>query len=285
MQRYTDTPWIIIPARMNSTRLPDKPLAMIGDAPMIVQVWRRAVEAGLGPVTVACDGEAIAGAVRAAGGEAVLTDPALPSGSDRIWQAVERGDPEGKYSIIINLQGDLPTFDPALLARLLVPFCDPEVDIVTMAAPITREEEKEAQSVVKPVLVASCQSPVTSGAQEGDNITRSVDRVSREPVSSGEQQASRGDNVKNSYQAIDFVRGKAPSEPMYHHIGVYAYRREALKRFVSLPPSAREQERKLEQMRALDAGMRIACVLVDTVPLGVDTQEDLERARHLLQKH
>lgn len=249
LQRYTDTPWIIIPARMASTRLPDKPLAMIGDAPMIVQVWRRAVEAGLGPVTVACDGEAIASAVRAAGGEAVLTDPDLPSGSDRIWQAVERGDPEGKHSIIINLQGDLPTFDPALLARLLAPFSEPEVDIVTLAAPITREEEKEAQSVVKPIL------------------------------------AAHENNMNNSYQAIDFMRGKAPSEPMYHHIGVYAYRREALKRFVSLPPSVREQERKLEQMRALDAGMRIACVLVDTVPLGVDTQEDLERARLMIQKH
>lgn len=233
------TPLIVIPARMASTRLPDKPLADINGAPMIVQVWRRAMESGLGPVVVACDGEAIAAAVRDAGGEAVLTDPALPSGSDRVWAALSGF----AHDIIINLQGDLPTLDPALLAALMPPFADPDVDIVTLAAPIIREEEKEAQSVVKPLLQPSGQAWM---------------------------------------EAVDFVRGRAAVEPMYHHIGVYAYRREALARFVALPPSLREQERKLEQMRALDAGMRIACVLVDTVPLGVDTPEDLERAREAL---
>lgn len=233
------TPLIVIPARMASTRLPDKPLADIAGRPMIVQVWRRAMESGLGPVVVACDGEAIAAAVRAEGGEAVLTDPDLPSGSDRVWAAVAARP----HAVIINVQGDLPTLDPALLTALMPPFADAGVDIVTLAAPIVREEEKEAQSVVKPIL-----RPGTGAWMD----------------------------------AVDFVRGRAPAELMYHHIGVYAYRREALERFVALPPSAREQERKLEQMRALDAGMRMACVLVDTVPLGVDTPEDLERAREAL---
>lgn len=230
------TPLIVIPARMASTRLPDKPLADIAGVPMIVQVWRRAMESGLGPVVVACDGEAIASAVRAAGGEAVLTDPALPSGSDRVWAAVEGREAD----IIINVQGDLPTLDPALLTALMPPFADGAVDIVTLAAPIMREEEKTAESVVKPVLVPGANAWM---------------------------------------DAVDFVRGRAPQEPVCHHIGVYAYRREALERFVGLPPSQREKEHKLEQLRALDAGMKIACVLVDTVPLGVDTPEDLERAR------
>lgn len=256
-------PLIVIPARMASVRLPGKPLAGIGGAAMIVQVWRRAMEAQLGPVLVACDGEAIAEAVAKEGGVAVLTDPALPSGSDRVWAAVMAQDAAGRHDIIINVQGDLPTLDPALLQKLMVPFAtrggagvadlsSPHpgllpagegVDIVTLACAITREEEKDAQSVVK---------MVPGAAREG------------------------------WVEAADFVRGRAAAEPMYHHIGVYAYRRAALERFVGLPPSARERERKLEQMRALDAGMRIACVLVDTVPLGVDTPEDLERAREML---
>jgi len=243
------TPLIVIPARMASTRLPDKPLAMIAGAPMIVQVLRRARESGLGDVIVACDGEAIAHEIRREGSPAIVTDPGLPSGSDRVWKAVEAYDPFAMHDIIINLQGDLPTLDPSLLTQLLPPFADPAIDIVTLAAPITDEAEKGAESVVKPLLVASRQSPVAS---------------------------------QNIYEAVDFVRGRAPEEPMYHHIGVYAYRREALKRFVGLKPSKRETERKLEQMRALDAGMRIACVLVDTVPLGVDTPEDLEKAREVL---
>lgn len=238
-------PLIVIPARMASTRLPNKPLADINGIPMIVQVWMRAMEAQIGPVLVACDGVAIAEAVTAAGGVAVLTDPDLPSGSDRIWQAVLSHDAVGAYDTIINMQGDLPSFDGALLAPLIAPFAaGAPYDIMTLAAPIVREEEKQAHSVVKPLLIA-----------DGPGL----------------------------YEAVDFVRGPAATEPMYHHIGVYAYRRAALARFVGLSPSMREQERKLEQMRALDAGMRIGCVLVDTVPLGVDTAEDLERARALVK--
>jgi 3-deoxy-manno-octulosonate cytidylyltransferase (CMP-KDO synthetase) len=234
---------IIIPARMKATRLPNKPLAMIHDAPMIVQVWRRAMEAKLGDVVVACDGEEIAAAVRAAGGVAIRTDPDHPSGSDRIWEAVQRIQDgafgmRGGHEIIINLQGDVPTLEPALLHDLLKPLKNPHVDITTLAAEITREEEHTNPSVVKAVL-----------AENG--------------------------------RALYFTRAVAPANdgPRYHHIGVYAYRHAALKTFVSLPPSPLELREKLEQLRALEAGMRIDAVIVDTVPLGVDTPEDLERAR------
>ncbi len=230
---------IVIPARMKATRLPNKPLAMVGDAPMIVQVWRRAVEAKLGDVVVACDGEEIAAAIRAAGGVAVITDPDHPSGSDRIWEVVSKTD----HDTIINLQGDVPMLEPQLLHDLLAPLKNPAVDIATLAAEITRPEEHENPSVVK--VVAAFDAQKRQGA------------------------------------ALYFTRATAPygEGPRYHHIGVYAYRRAALAKFVSLPPSPLELREKLEQLRALEAGMRIDVTVVDTVPLGVDTPEDLERAR------
>lgn len=241
------TPLIVIPARMASTRLPNKPLADIAGVPMVVQVWRRAVEAGIGPVLVACDGEAIAEAVTRAGGVAVLTDPDLPSGSDRIWKAVQLHDAAGAHDVIINLQGDLPTFEPALLAALVRPFAeDDAVDITTLVAPITREEEKDNPAVVKPVIA--------------------FDATGRQG------------------KALYFSRSTVPygEGTLYHHIGVYAYRRQALARFVGLAPSPLEKREKLEQLRALEAGLHIACIVVDTVPLGVDTAEDLDRARAML---
>ncbi|MFZ4540691.1 MAG: 3-deoxy-manno-octulosonate cytidylyltransferase [Rickettsiales bacterium] len=269
---------IVIPARMKATRLPNKPMADIGGAPMIVQVWQRAIESKVGDVVVACDGEEIAAAVRSAGGEAVITDPNHPSGSDRIWEVVSKfgsADARGgkspiaalpprshdgsgsrgpsalrtaqSYDIIINLQGDVPTLEPRLLKELLVPLVNPEVDIATLAAPITCAEEQENPSVVKAILALK--------------------------------------NGEKSGRALYFTRCVAPygEGVRYHHIGVYAYRRAALERFVSLPPSPLELREKLEQLRALEAGMRIDAVVVDTVPLGVDTPEDLERARELLQ--
>ncbi len=265
---------IIIPARMKATRLPNKPLAMIGDAPMIVQVWRRAMESGLGDVVVACDGEEIAAAVRAAGGVAVITDPDHPSGSDRIWEAVRMlegglthpsafglppavsgsASPAGEYDIILNLQGDVPTLDPQNLKDVLKPLENPAVDIATLAAKITREEEHTNPSVVKAVLsFYDCAGEATGGKAPSGTSAR----------------------------ALYFTRATAPANdgPRYHHIGVYAYRRAALEKFVSLPPSPLELREKLEQLRALEAGMRIDAVVVDTVPLGVDTPEDLERAR------
>ena len=240
-------PLVVIPARMASTRLPGKPLADLCGAPMIVQVWRRAMEAEIGRVVVAAAEAEIAEAVRAAGGEAVLTDPDLPSGSDRVWQAVCELDPEEHHSIILNVQGDLPTLDPALIRTAFEALKRPGADISTLAAEISVEEERTSPNVVKAVA-----------AFDGSRTAR----------------------------ALYFTRATAPwgEGPLYHHIGLYGYRREALARFVSLPPSPLEKREKLEQLRALEAGMVIEVALVDTVPLGVDTPADLEKARAALSR-
>ncbi len=237
---------VLIPARMSATRLPGKPLADIHGLPMIVQVWRRAREAEIGRVVVACDDERILRAVVDNGGEAVLTDPDHPSGSDRIFEALGRVDPEGRHDVVVNLQGDLPTIDPAAVRAAVAPLADPAVDIATLAAEIVRDEEKTNPNVVK--VVGSPLAP-----------TR--------------------------LRALYFTRATAPwgDGPLYHHIGLYAYRRSALARFVSLAPSVLERREKLEQLRALEAGMRIDVEVVATVPLGVDTPEDLERARDMLR--
>ncbi len=244
-------PVTLIPARLASTRLPDKPLADIHGAPMIVHVWRRAVEANLGPVVVACAEPAIARAVRAAGGEAVLTRPEHPSGSDRIFEALELIDPEGRHDAVINVQGDLPTIDPRAIAAALAPLADPSVDIATLAARIEHAGERDDPNVVK----VAAAFPSDSGGGRIP-IARAL-YFSRLPIPGGEG-------------------------PHYHHIGLYAYRRAALARFVRLPPGALERRERLEQLRALEAGMRIDVALVDTVPLGVDTPADLARARALL---
>lgn len=226
---------------MASTRLPGKPLADIAGRPLIVHVLERAVEAGVGPVLVACSEPEVAGAVRAAGGEAAMTDPGLPSGSDRIRAALDAFDPGRRFDRIVNLQGDLPTVPPGDIRAALALLDDPEVDIGTVAAQILREEERTNPNVVKAVFGA-----------DG--------------------------------RALYFTRATAPSGPgpLFHHIGLYAWRRAALERFTELPPSPLEQREKLEQLRALEAGMRIAVAVVDSVPLGVDTPADLARAREIL---
>lgn len=241
-----DRPLIVIPARMTSTRLPGKPLADIGGEPMIVHVWRRAVEAGIGPVLVACAEAEIAAAVEAVGGDAVLTDPDHASGSDRVFEAAQIFDPDGAYGAVINLQGDLPTIDPAYLKTVMAPLEEPSVDIATLAAEITEDYERTAPNVVKAVI------SLPAGARSG--------------------------------RALYFTRVLAPGGdgPHYHHFGIYAFRRAALERFVKLPPGDLEQREKLEQLRALEAGMRIDVALVDSVPFGVDTPADLERARRIL---
>jgi 3-deoxy-manno-octulosonate cytidylyltransferase (CMP-KDO synthetase) len=241
------TPIILIPARLGSTRLPNKVLADIAGKPMIAHVLQRAREAGLGPVAVACGEPEIAEAVRAAGGEAVMTDPALPSGSDRICAALQVLDPAARFDIVINLQGDLPSIDPAYLRAVLQPLADPQCDIATLVAPITSPAEAAAPSVVKCVCAFAAGREVASALY-----------FSRSPVPSGEG-------------------------PLWHHIGIYAYRRAALARFVSLPPSALEQREKLEQLRALEAGMRIGAARVSVAPFGVDTPEDLAQARKILE--
>jgi len=237
---------ILIPARMASTRLPGKPLADIAGEPMIVHVMRRAQAAAVGPVVVATDSEAIAACVEKAGGRAVMTRADHVSGSDRIFEALGTADVEARAGIIVNVQGDLPTLAPSDVAAAIAPLADPAVDIGTLAAEIKRTDERGNPNVVKVV---------------------------------GTPIAAR------RLRALYFTRAQAPfgDGPLYHHIGLYAYRREALGRFVALPPSPLEQREKLEQLRALEAGMRIDVSIVDSVPLGVDTHEDLETARAMLR--
>ena len=238
---------VLIPARMAATRLPGKPLLDIAGVPMIVHVLRRAEAAQIGQVAVATDTPEIASVVKAHGGLAVMTSPDHPSGSDRIYEAMKSLDPEGRIEIVINLQGDFPTITPDTIRAVLPPLDDPAVDISTLASEIHTEEEDLAPSVVKAV-----------GSPIGPRRLR----------------------------ALYFTRATAPfgDGPRYHHIGLYAYRRAALQRFVALPPSALERQEKLEQLRALEAGMRIDVTIVDTVPRGVDTPADLETARQILAK-
>jgi len=239
-------PLVAIPSRLAATRLPNKPLADIHGLPMIVHVWRRAVEADCGPVLVACAEQALVDAVAAAGGRAVLTDPGHHTGSDRIAEAIARFDPDRRYDVVINVQGDLPTIDPAAIRASLLALEDPAVDIGTLVAEIKDEEDRMNPNVVKCVV----------GFPPGRRVAR----------------------------ALYFSRATVPARqgPHYHHIGLYAYRRAALERFVKLPPGVLQQRESLEQLRALENGMRIDAVLVDTVPLGVDTAAELARARELL---
>lgn len=239
-------PIVLIPARLAATRLPDKPLADIHGAPMIVHVWRRAVAARCGPVIVAAGEPAIAEAIERAGGRAILTGAHHPSGTDRIYEALGKADPGAQHDVIVNLQGDLPAIDPADLRTVLAPLADPAVDIATLVAQCREDYERREPSVVKCVAAFA----------PGQRVAR-AHYFSRAPVPSGDG-------------------------PLYHHIGLYAFRREALARFVSLPPSPLEKRERLEQLRALEAGMRIDAALVDKVPFGVDTPADLDRARILL---
>ncbi|MFN3545951.1 MAG: 3-deoxy-manno-octulosonate cytidylyltransferase [Mesorhizobium sp.] len=236
---------ILIPARLAATRLPGKPLADIHGRPMIVHVAERAAASGLGRTAVATDSDEVFRAVRAHGFEAVMTSADHQSGSDRIHEALSMLDPGRTVEFVVNVQGDLPTIEPAIIGAALEPLAEPEVQIATLGVEIVREEEKTNPNVVKIV-----------GSPLG----------------------------KDRLRALYFTRATAPwgEGPLYHHVGLYAYRREALERFVSLPPSPLERREKLEQLRALEAGMRIDARIVDTVPLGVDTPDELERARRLL---
>jgi 3-deoxy-manno-octulosonate cytidylyltransferase (CMP-KDO synthetase) len=236
---------IVIPARMHATRLPGKPLADIHGQPMIVHVWRQAIAANCGHVIVATDSEKIANAVNAVGGEAIMTRADHASGSDRVHEAVTKFDPARRARIIVNLQGDLPTLDPRLVTSCIAPLQAPEPEIATLAAVITAAEERTNPNVVKVVGTPMAQ-----------------DRL----------------------RALYFTRAAAPSGegPFYHHIGIYAYRRDSLDHFVAMAPSPLERRERLEQLRALEAEMRIDVAIVDTVPLGVDTPADLERARQLI---
>jgi 3-deoxy-manno-octulosonate cytidylyltransferase (CMP-KDO synthetase) len=240
---------VMIPARMRSTRLPNKPLAEMGGVPMIVQVWRRACEADVGPVFVACGEAEIAEAVHTHGGKAELTDPDLPSGTDRIFQALTRIDPEGRFERVINLQGDLPTLDPAAIRAVLEPIEQLGTDLGTLATPIEDPDQRRDPNTVKAVIAFDSRHP----------------RLGR---------------------GLYFSRATVPSGegPIYHHIGIYAYRRAALERFATLPPSRLEQQERLEQLRALENGMTIGVALVDTSPLEVNTQAELEQGKVLFER-
>ncbi len=237
-------PIVLIPARMASTRLPGKPLADIAGVPMIVRVWRQAMTAGIGPVVVAAAESEIVAAIAAAGGQAVLTDPDLPSGSDRIFQALQRVDPEGTYDTIVNLQGDLPAVDPSYVRVVAQALAAGGADIATLVAEIDDPADRDDPNAIKAIV------------SWGDAAGR----------------------------ALYFTRTRAPygEGPHFFHVGIYAYTRGALARFVALPPSPLERQEKLEQLRALEAGMTIAVARVDSVPLSVDTPSDLENARRLL---
>ena len=241
-------PVVIIPARLAATRLPRKVLANIHGEPMIVHVWRRAVESGIGPVIVACADPEIAVAVEAVGGQAVMTDSSHLSGSDRIFEALSKIDAAGTFDAVVNVQGDLPTIDPSVIGAVFAPLANESVDMATLAFEITDTEEATNPNVVKAVTA------MPPGREMG--------------------------------RALYFSRATVPAGegPHYHHIGIYAYRRAALERFVSLPPAALERRERLEQLRALEAGLRIDAALVDTVPFAVDTPADLERARQLLAR-
>ena len=236
---------ILIPARMAATRLPGKPLADIAGLPMIVHVLRRAEAAAVGPVAVATDSPQIATAVENAGGRSVMTGAGHASGSDRVFEALGKLDPNGRAAIVVNVQGDLPTLEPSTIAAAVRLLADQSVDIGTAAAEITRDEERDNPAVVKVVGT---------------------------PV------------APERLHALYFTRATAPygDGPLYHHIGLYAFRRAALERFVALPPSPLEKREKLEQLRAIEAGMRVDVAIVDAAPLGVDTPDDLARARVVL---
>jgi 3-deoxy-manno-octulosonate cytidylyltransferase (CMP-KDO synthetase) len=239
-------PIVVIPARLGSTRLPNKPLADIHGFPMIVHVWKRAMEADIGPVIVACADLEIIDAVKDAGGNAIYTNPKHVSGSDRIYEALQLVDPLKKYDCVVNVQGDLPTIEADSIRASLEPLEDCNVDIATLATPIIDEFEREDSNVVKAVL----------SLVEGSRTAR----------------------------ALYFSRATVPSGPgpIYHHIGIYAFKRPMLEKFINLSPSKLEKIEKLEQLRAIENGMRIGVRLVDTVPLGVDTLSDLERVREFL---
>jgi 3-deoxy-manno-octulosonate cytidylyltransferase (CMP-KDO synthetase) len=241
-----NTPIILIPARMAATRLPGKPLADIGGVPMIVRAWRQATRAGAGPVVVAAGDAEIVRVVEAEGGRAVLTDPAIPSGSDRIHAALEALDPDREYGIVVNLQGDIPAVVPETLKIVVETLISSGAEIATPVAPIVDPADLANPNVVKPAV-----------AWNADGLTGRALYFSRAAIPSGEGTS-------------------------FHHIGIYAWRREALSRFVALPPSGLEIRERLEQLRAMEAGMTIAVARVDEIPLSIDTPADLEKARRLI---
>ena len=232
---------IIIPARLESTRLPNKPLADINGEPMIAHVYKRAKEANIAKVIVAAGNVEIKEVIENIGGEAILTNPDHASGSDRIYEALNMYDKESKFDIIVNLQGDLPNIHKDALSKIISLLESNDADISTLGVKISSEEEFLNKNIVKAYVK----------------------------------------NISESNYVDDFDRrfdiGK--EEFLYHHVGIYGYKRKALETFIGFDQSESEIERKLEQMRAIENGMKIVLGLIDELPISVDTQEDLEIAR------
>ncbi|PKU26194.1 3-deoxy-manno-octulosonate cytidylyltransferase [Telmatospirillum siberiense] len=239
-------PVVVIPARLQAANLPGKPLLDIHGDPLIVHVWRRAVAAAIGPVVVACAEREIQDAVIRAGGNAILTRPDHRSSSDRVFEAVEKFDPEGHFDTVVNLHGDLPAITPAAIRAALLPLDDPAVDVSTVITEITDDGFRHSPGIVKAVV----------GLAEGQRSGRAI-YFSRAAVPAGEG-------------------------PLFHHIGLYAFRRATLERFVALETGVLEQREGLEQLRAIENGMRLEAVLVANLAPGVDTPADLERLRKIL---
>ena len=250
MSASPKNPIVLIPTRLAATRLPNKPLADIAGMPMILHVWRRAVAAEIGPVVVACGDPEIAEVVERAGGQAVMTDPDLPTGSDRIHAAITMLDPGRAHDAVINVQGDMPMLDPAAIRLALAALDDAETDIATLA------------SILDDPAIA---------AQDHVNLVV----------------AGFGDPAR-PVRALYFSKALVPwgEGPYYEHVGLYAYRRHALERYVKLPRGVLEQRERLEQLRALEAGMRISVRLIDAAQHGgqVDVPSDLDRVRRLMQQ-
>ncbi len=262
-------PIIIIPARLASVRLPRKPLAIIDNVPMIVHSMRRAQESAItDKIVIACDSEEIAQVVIEHGGEAVLTDPDLPSGSDRVWAALQIIDAQEQHDIVINLQGDMPTLAPTAMADILQPFADKTVDITTLAAVMADIEQGSNPNIVK-VVISDGNYNISAG--DFADSANSDNRLNH-------------NKLGNIGRAIYFSRSSIPygANCLYQHVGVYAYRRCALRQFVELPQSKLEKIERLEQLRALEAGMHIAVSIIDSAPIGVDTDAQLQQVRQIM---
>jgi len=270
-------PIILIPARMASTRLPNKPMADIAGKPMIVQVWQRAMESCMGEVWVATDHIDIKNAIENAGGKAVMTREDHPSGSDRIYEALCAVDPDKNFDVVVNLQGDIPALKPDLVQVVIAPLARDGAEIATLAAMIDNEPDKMNPAVVK-VAMGNIHAPAASPASAFEQFV-SANEFVFDPASK-----SLAHHANPVGRALYFSRASIPTggAAMYHHIGIYAYKRDALERFVKLPPSPLELSEKLEQLRALEAGMRMDVAIVDKAPMGVDTMEQLEMVRKVL---
>lgn len=272
----------IIPARLASTRLPNKPLADILGKPMIVRVYEQAKAANLGEVVVACDCGEIADVIENAGGRAIITDPNLPSGTDRIFAALKQIENNQEFDVIVNLQGDLPAIDPIVIKAAANAALQSDADIATVASIIKNADEISNPNVVKIAIAFG----------ENVNLGQAL-YFSRAPIPYAVEGDAKSTNNKNNsdlasgdphnFSTLGGWSECGVKNKYYHHIGIYAYKRKALEQFVSLVPSKLEKTESLEQLRALENQMKIVVQIVDSHPLSVDTADDLQNVKMFLQ--